>query len=109
MTTSQGIFLLCLVIGVAFFSYNAQRLVRYLRIARPEPLISTSKRRGSAIRSAERSDRPVKSGSVPSGASSAATVTAVAARSSASFFTDASFWSSAALCEGSTRLWEQYP
>jgi Fe-S oxidoreductase/nitrate reductase gamma subunit len=33
MTTSQGIFALCLAIGAAFFSYNAQRLVRYLRIA----------------------------------------------------------------------------
>jgi len=33
MTLSQGIFALCLAIGAAFFSYNAQRLVRYLRIA----------------------------------------------------------------------------
>jgi Fe-S oxidoreductase/nitrate reductase gamma subunit len=34
MSTSQGIFILCLAVGAAFFSYNAQRLVRYLRIAR---------------------------------------------------------------------------
>ena len=33
MTLSQGIFAACLAIGAAFFSYNAQRLVRYLRIA----------------------------------------------------------------------------
>lgn len=33
MTMSQGIFALCLAVGAAFFSYNAQRLVRYLRIA----------------------------------------------------------------------------
>ncbi|HEY7567762.1 MAG TPA: (Fe-S)-binding protein, partial [Gemmatimonadaceae bacterium] len=33
MTVSQGIFAGCLALGAAFFSYNAQRLVRYLRIA----------------------------------------------------------------------------
>ncbi len=33
MTLSQGIFAACLALGAAFFSYNAQRLVRYLRIA----------------------------------------------------------------------------
>ncbi|MEW5918982.1 MAG: hypothetical protein AB1762_21440, partial [Gemmatimonadota bacterium] len=36
MQLGQGIFLFVLALGVAFFSYNAQRLVRYLRIARPE-------------------------------------------------------------------------
>ena len=45
MTTSQGIFLLCLVSGVAFFSYNAQRLVRYLRIARPASRLDNLPRR----------------------------------------------------------------
>ncbi len=33
MTVSQGVFAACLALGAAFFSYNAQRLVRYLRIA----------------------------------------------------------------------------
>ncbi|HEV8362692.1 MAG TPA: (Fe-S)-binding protein [Gemmatimonadaceae bacterium] len=33
MTLSQGVFAGCLALGAAFFSYNAQRLVRYLRIA----------------------------------------------------------------------------
>lgn len=33
MSLSQGIFAGCLAVGAAFFSYNAQRLVRYLRIA----------------------------------------------------------------------------
>ncbi len=33
MSLSQGIFAGCLALGAAFFSYNAQRLVRYLRIA----------------------------------------------------------------------------
>jgi len=33
MSLSQGIFLFCLAMGAAFFAYNAQRLVRYLRIA----------------------------------------------------------------------------
>ncbi|MGQ0639541.1 MAG: (Fe-S)-binding protein [Gemmatimonadaceae bacterium] len=34
MTLGQGIFLVCLALGAAFFSYNAQRLVMYLQIAR---------------------------------------------------------------------------
>ncbi|MGQ0538419.1 MAG: hypothetical protein ACT4R6_05695, partial [Gemmatimonadaceae bacterium] len=33
MTIGQSVFLLCLLLGAAFFSYNAQRLVRYLRVA----------------------------------------------------------------------------
>lgn len=45
MRIAQGIFLLCLAFGVAFFSYNAQRLVRYLRIARRESRLSDIPRR----------------------------------------------------------------
>ncbi len=45
MRLSQGIFLLCLSIGAAFFSYNAQRLVRYLRIARSESRVNDIPRR----------------------------------------------------------------
>ncbi|MGH7694636.1 MAG: (Fe-S)-binding protein [Gemmatimonadaceae bacterium] len=37
MTASQGVFAACLALGAAFFSYNAQRLFRYLRIAGGSP------------------------------------------------------------------------
>jgi Fe-S oxidoreductase len=45
MTTSQGLFAICLATGAAFFAYNAQRLVRYLRIGRPESRLDDLPRR----------------------------------------------------------------
>ncbi|HJU74341.1 MAG TPA: (Fe-S)-binding protein [Gemmatimonadaceae bacterium] len=45
MTLAQGVFLLCLAVAGAFFSYNAQRLVRYLRIARGESRLDDIPRR----------------------------------------------------------------
>lgn len=45
MQTENVIFLFCLAIGAAFFSYNAQRLVRYLRIARGESRLNNIPRR----------------------------------------------------------------
>ena len=36
MTASNVVFLFVLVAAIAFFSYNAQRLVRYLRVGRSE-------------------------------------------------------------------------
>jgi Fe-S oxidoreductase len=45
MSPGQGVFLLCLAVGAAFFSYNAQRLVRYLRIARGESRLNDVPRR----------------------------------------------------------------
>ncbi|HEY8309202.1 MAG TPA: hypothetical protein VIG47_01535, partial [Gemmatimonadaceae bacterium] len=37
MTTGRGVFILIVVLALAFFSYNAQRLIRYMRtVGQPE-------------------------------------------------------------------------
>src|SRR5262245_62633451 len=36
MTTHSAVFLFILIVASGFFSYNAQRLVRYLRVGTPE-------------------------------------------------------------------------